>query len=118
MNGEVIVHKSWGDLFVRTTMADRNVPEKKILLGMLEFAIAQEEQSFSGELQAEETVIYWRVGPSPQQGMLHVALARRCERASKFDNMVSFSTHYPGNASEQNDVGAALKKLGPLVQCL
>ena len=105
-------------MYVRTTMAERDAPHKEILSNMLEYELAQSEQTFDGELKAPEAVVYWRVGPSTQAGRLHLVLARKCERESEFDNMISFSTHYPGNAAEQTDVSSALQKINRLVQCI
>jgi spermidine synthase len=118
MNGEIIINKSWGDVLVRTTMARRDSPDDTILSAMLEHEVPQAEEALAGELKAPGIVVYWRVGPSPQQGTLNVVLARKCERESEFDNWVSFSSHYPGNAERKKDVGTAVQEVNKLVRCL
>ena len=118
MNGEIIINKSWGDVVVRTTMGERGSPDEKILLSMLEYEVPQAEQARAGELKAPGIVVYWRVGPSPQQGKLSMVLARKCERESGFDNLVSFSSHYPGNVEKEKDVSSALREVNQLVRCL
>jgi hypothetical protein len=49
---------------------------------------------------------------------LNVVLARKCERASEFDNWVSISSNYPGNADMKKDVGTAVQEVNKLLRCL
>jgi len=118
MNGEIILHKTGGDIVLHTTMAQRGSPDEKILNSMLEYEVPQARQTFAGKLQAPGKVVFWRVGPSGQKGELHAALARKCERASQFDNFVSSAGYYPGDAQNKADVGAALQTMNGLVRCL
>ncbi len=118
MNGEIILHESWGDIVVHATMAQRGSPDQKILFAMLADEVPEAAASLAGELHAPGKVIYWRVGPSPQPGKLKVVLARKCERESKFDNLVSFSSHYPGDAERKEDVRSAVQKINNLVGCV
>ena len=118
VNGEMVLSKPWGDVLIRGTMGKHGLSESRMLLPMLEHEVPKAEETFGGELRAPGRIIYWRVGPSPQQDKLKLVLARTCERKSKFDNWVSFSSHYPGNAEMQDDVNSALRAVNSLVRCL
>ncbi len=118
MYGEIILNKPWGDVLVRATMAKRDSRDEKMLVSMMDYEIPEAEQTLAGELTAPGEVIYWRVSPSSQQGKLNVVLARRCERASRFDSWVSFSGVYPGNVEDKEDVSSAVQGVNSLVRCL
>ncbi len=118
MNGEIILHKSWGDVVVHTTMAQRGSPDETIRSSMLEYEVPKARQTLSGELRAPGVVINWRVGPSQQPGSLKVVLATKCERESGFDNWISFSSDYPGSAEDKDVVSTALRSVNELVQCI
>jgi hypothetical protein len=118
MNGQMMIHESWGDVHIRTTMVERGSPDANLLNTMLDYDVPKTEETLAGELRAPGAVVYWRVGRSSQPGKLNLVLARKCERQSGFDNWVSFSTNYPGNAENKEDVGPALKEVNSLVQCL
>jgi spermidine synthase len=118
MNGEIILKKTWGDVVVRTTMGHRDLPDNMRLFAMLDYVVPEAEQTLAGELKVPGIVIYWRVGPSSQPGMLNVVLARLCKRESGFDNWVSFSSTYPGNAENKEDATSALQEVNSLVRCL
>ena len=85
---------------------------------MLEYEVPKAKATFAGELRASGKVVYWRVGPSGQKGVLRTVLARKCERASKFDNFVSSAGNYPGDAQNKADIGVAIQKVNSLVKCL
>ena len=118
MNGEITLNKSWGDLVVRTTMAKRGDPSENMLFSMMDYDLPITQDTAAGELKAPGVVVYWRVRPSAQPGYLDVVLARKCERESRFDNWVSFTTTYPGNMAPQEEVGNAVQQVNSLVGCL
>jgi hypothetical protein len=118
MNGDVTLQKPWGEVKVHSTMGDRLSNDKPMLMALLDHDVPPAEQAFGGELIARDIVVYWRVGRSPQPGKLNVVLARRCARESKFDNWVSITSTYPGNAEIAADAGAAVRKLNQLVRCV
>ena len=117
MNGNITFEKPWGEVLVRTTMAERGTRDENLAISMMAYEVSDEEQVLSGELRAPGDVIYWRAGASDQAGKIHVVLARECKRESKFDNWVSISTHYPGNVENREDTGAAIKSINQLVRC-
>jgi len=118
MNGRMTLHESWGDVVIRTTMVERGSPDADLLNTILDSDVPAAQVSLAGELRAVGAKVYWRVGRSPQPGKLKLVLVRKCERRSEFDNWVSFSTDYPGNAEYREDVGPALQEVNGLVQCL
>jgi hypothetical protein len=118
MDGGIEFQKPWGEVAVHATMAARGTRDLDVLNWMMENDVPQAQQVSSGELRASETVIYWRVGPSARRGTMKVALARRCERLSEFDNYVSFTSVYPGNPDSRADVANALQAIGRVLDCL
>jgi hypothetical protein len=85
---------------------------------MLEHEVSKAKTTLAGDLTAAGRVVYWRVGSSWLPDTLNVVVARKCERLSKFDNWISLSTSYPGNAENKEDAASAVREVNKLARCL
>ena len=118
MNGEVSLRKSWGEVTIRTTMVSRGPAVTQVVFPMLNEELAENDDTLAGELKIEDEVIFWRAGPAQQPGSIKVVAARRCERASEYDNFNIISSVMPGDASNFEQVGFAVQQIASIMECL
>ena len=118
MNGSMVLHRSWGNVVVSTTMAERGKRKKPIHIAMMESEIPMDGQTLAGEMRAPGITIHWRAAPSEQAGKLDLVLVRICERETRFDNWVSVTAPYPGDISKRETVSAALQEVNRLIKCI
>lgn len=116
-NGKMSLHKPRGEVAIHSAMAKRGVPLQRVLFPMMDIDLPKTGNVQTGKLEAPGVVVYWRAGPSAEAGTLRVALGRHCEKPSGYDSFVTFSSDYPGDMDQMDQVQIAVQTVNQLIEC-
>jgi len=118
MNGDITLHKPWGELVVHSTIARRGTPDKTVLYPMMNQDLPQADIAQAGELKGGDLTIYWRVGAGEKNGSIKVVLGRVCKQPSGTDNYLLLTSSYPGNPEVRADIARAVQTVNAQLRCL
>jgi len=114
----ILLRKAHGDMHIRANIGKSTQTDSQLLPALLKYGVADDETSFRGKLKGGAKEIYWRVAPSPREGMMKVAVAMTCKKDAGLSSWVMLSGPYPGDVNEQSDTVQAVQEVNKMIRCL